>query len=257
VLRRYAAVIRDAAGLSTHTVTLETSSRARYPSVFAAALRGLGDEVAAVYLPDTDPVRARMIQSSGTGPMVVTECDTTAIALNAALWTTLAGRGHPPEASRVVIAGAERMPLLAPLLVAAGVGDLTTWRAVDAAAFPLRRIAARANVVINLLGPSPAMNAIRADHPDLLVITPDHGRDPLLALPGLLRAAVLVRGIKLDVAVAHAAALALVMATPPASTLPTKPDRALSDQIADAVIWALPPAARHPSPRTPGNSTGP
>jgi len=253
VLRRYAALIRDVAGVPTHAVTLEASSPARFAAVFSAAVRGVGDEVAAVFLPHTDPARARLVRSCASGPLVVTERDTTAIALTAALCTTLAGAGRTPGASRVVIAGAERMPMLAALLVAAGVGDLTAWQAADAAAFPLRRVADRADVVINLLGEFPAISVLRTEYPDLMVIGPDPRRDPLLALPGLLRAAVLMPGIELDVEVAQAAALALVMATPPLSTLPPEPDRALSDQVADAVIWALPPTARHPSGREPHN----
>ena len=246
VLRRYAALIRETAGLTTHVVTLETSTPAGFAGLFSAALAGVGDEVAAVFLPHTDPARARLVASSPTGPLVLTEWDSTAIALTATLCTTLAGAGRTAGASRVVIAGTERLPMLAPLLVAAGVGDLTAWRASDAAGFPLRRVAAGANVVINLLGELPAIAALRADHPDLVVITPDAGRDPLLALPGLLRAAVLAPRLELDIEVAYAAALALVMATPPLATLPPGPDRGLSDQVADAVIWALPCAARHP-----------
>ena len=255
VLRRYAALIRETAGLPTHVLTLQASGPARFASLFSAALGGVADEVAAVFLPHTDPARASLVGSSGNGPLVVTERDTTAIALTAELCTTLAGAGRTPAASRVVIAGTERMPMLAALLVAAGVGDLTAWHVSDAAAFPLGRVAAEADVVINLLGEFPAIGAIRADHPDLVVIVPDVRRDPLLVLPGLLRAAVLVPGIELDVEVAYGAALALVMATPPLATLPPGPDRELANQVADAVIWALPPAARHPSglqPRHPG-----
>jgi len=250
VLRRYAALIRETVGLPTHVRTLQDGGPAQFAGLFSAALDGVGDAVAAVFLPHTDPARARLVVSSGTGPLVVTDRDSTAIALTARLCTTLAGAGQAPAASRVVIAGAERLPMLSPLLVAAGVGDLTAWQSKDAAGFPLRRVAAGADVVINLIGEQPAIAGMRAAHPDLVVITPDPGRDPLLALPGLLRAAVLVPRFELDVEVAYAAALALVMATPPLATLPRGPDRGLSDQVADAVIWALPCAARHPCRQT-------
>src|SRR5882757_1030986 len=58
VLRRYAALIRETAGLTTHVVTLETSTPAGFAGLFSAALAGVGDEVAAVFLPHTEPDRA-------------------------------------------------------------------------------------------------------------------------------------------------------------------------------------------------------
>jgi malate dehydrogenase (oxaloacetate-decarboxylating) len=203
-------------------------------------------EVAAVYLPHTGPLHPRRAQEARPGPLVVTDRDTTAISLAAALWTTLTARGRPLGDSRVVIAGAERAPMLAGLLVAAGVGELTAWPASDAAAYPLPRVAARADVVINLLGQVAAIRAVRTGHPEVVVITPVPWRDPLLALPGLLRAAVQVPGIELNVDVAQACVRALTMATPPLYPLPPRADRKLTEQLTEAVISTLPPAARHP-----------
>jgi len=255
VLRRYAALIHHLTALPTRVIVLDADSPEQFAALYSDAVEGMDSDVAAVFLTHTDPHRTRLVQQVKTVPVVVTDHDTTAIALTAALWTTLARAGAAPQSSRVVIAGTDTMPTLGPLLVAAGVGDLTGWRTSDAAAFPLRIVAKDADVVINLLGESPLPRGLRTDRPDLAVLTPNWSRDPLLAVPGLLRAAVLIPGVKLDVEVAHDCALALVMATPPEQDLPPGPGRALTDQVVDAVIRTLPPTARHPSGRTHHNVT--
>jgi malate dehydrogenase (oxaloacetate-decarboxylating) len=255
VLRHYATLIRDATGLPTQVIRIEASDPGRFAATFTHALTTPPAQVAAVFLTHTDPDRARAVQHVAGGLVVLIDEDTTAIALTAAVCTALARAARPAAAARVVIAGGARIRMLGPLLVAAGIGELTAWWPQDAPAYPLPTIAAQADVVINLLGRCPAIDAIRAHYPDLVVIAPDPTRDPLLVVPGLLRAATAVPDLRLNTAVAHAAALALVMATPPLQELPPGPYPALAEQVADAVIWSLPAALRHPSGRAPHKPT--
>lgn len=231
MLRRYATLIEDLAGLSTRVI----------PSDYG--LRGLRLDVDAVFLARTAPDRVLRVRNSVAGPPVITDQDTTAIALTAALLTTLTRADRAPHASRVVIAGAHTMPTLCPLLLAAGIGDITTWNPADAFAFPLRRVAAGADAVINLVGGGGRFAWPRLTSP--AVIVPDPGRDPLLALPGLARAFARHPGARLTVEIQHACALALAAATPPGEQLPRRPDHTLVEQIADATTRALHPQG-HP-----------
>lgn len=66
------------------------------------------------------------------------------------------------------------------------------------------------------------------------VIAPQYVRDPLSALPGLLRAMTRTPDAPLDVEVHHACTLALVMATPPKELLPHGLGRVLTEHVADA-----------------------
>lgn len=243
MLRRYVALIEDLAGLRGLELHLDHDPRRA-----AAGLRGLPSEVGALFLPHVRrdfACRARDL----TDVPVVTDQDTTAIALAAALLTTLTRAGRTPRASQVVIAGAGTLPILCPLLMVCGVGSVTTWNPADALSFPLRRIAADADVVIDLLGGTTIGTVgIGAFAPDLepTVIVPDSRRGPLLALPGLLRALTRTPDARLDVEVHHACALALVMATPPDDVLPVSPYDALVDQVTDAALRALQQPAHRP-----------
>lgn len=235
VLRRYSTLIRDVAGLRTHALALDAS----VPPQFEAALRALPDEVGVLFLPTASSEFACRVRAVADSRPVLTGQDTTAIALAAALLTTLTRAGRAPRASQVVIAGADALPILCPLLVACGVGSVTTWSLADAEAFPLCRVTAGVDVVVNLLarelaGPEPA------------VIAPQHVRDPLLALPGLLRAMTRTPNAPLDVEVHHACTLALVMATPPEELLPHGLDRVLTEQVTDAATTALRESANRP-----------
>ncbi|GLZ27895.1 hypothetical protein Lesp02_00850 [Lentzea sp. NBRC 105346] len=227
VLRTYASVVEDMAGLETRVIASDYG------------LHDLAPDIGAVVLVRTAPERAQRLRDSLTGLPVVTDQDTTAIALAAAVHNTLSRIGRAPEASRIVIAGARTMPALCPLLLAAGIGDITTWNPRDAMVFPLRRIAADADAVINLVGGGGRFAWPRHDTP--AVIVPDPGRDPLLALPGLLRALTQDSFIQLTVDVQHACAMALAAVTPSGHQLPRWPEPSLVTQIADAAA-----APRHP-----------
>jgi hypothetical protein len=80
----------------------------RFGSVTAAhtQLRDLPAEVGAIFLPHTRPEFAYAARALADGPPVLTSQDTTAIALTAAVLTTLTRAGRAPRSSRVVIAGA-------------------------------------------------------------------------------------------------------------------------------------------------------
>jgi len=140
------------------------------------------------------------------------------------------------------------------LLVAAGCGESHACTSATRRLSPLGRVAAEADVVINLPRGVPAIGAIRAYHPDLVVIVPDVRRDPLLVLPACCGPRPR-SWHRVGCRVAYGAALALVMATPPLATLPPGPDRELANQVADAVIWPCRPPPdilglqpRHPVP---------
>lgn len=229
-LRQYAAVIEDLAGLPAHVLRLGAGDPQQLQAVLPA-------DVGVVVLTHARPEYVRAAQAAVDVP-VLTDQDTGAIVLAARLLTTLTRAGRAPRSSRVVIAGADTIPTLCPLAMAAGVGDITTWHQEDSVAFPLRRIASGVDAVIDLLGAWPPADA-DAMHAEPAVIVPENRRDPLLALPGLLRALTRTPGARLDVDVQHACVLALVMATPPDQQLPHGPDRTLADQVADAATQAL------------------
>jgi malate dehydrogenase (oxaloacetate-decarboxylating) len=232
VLRQEATLIQDLAGLSTRVISLDPDGSQRIQEV----LDHLPSEVGAVFLTHTESHRALEAQSAVSRP-VVTDQDTTAIALSVALLTTLGRRGRAPQASRVVIAGAQSMPILCPLLMVAGLGDITSWNPGDAVAFPLHRIAAGTDAVIDVVGAT-NLSGSSATAAEPAVITPDEAVHSLLALPGLLRVLTQIPNAQLDVEVYLTCALALVMATPPDEDLPHS-DHALADRIVDAVATAL------------------
>jgi hypothetical protein len=227
VLRRYADTVEELTGLPVQVIATDYS------------LHSLDSRVGAVFLARADPERTRRAREVVTGVPVVTEQDTAAIALTAALLTTLARAGRAPSLSRVVIAGARTMPALSHLLLVAGIGDVTTWNPADALAFPLRRIASGADAVISLVGGGGRYAWPRHGIP--AVIVPDPARDPVLALPGLVRALTEHPGAKPALGVHRACAVALAQATAPGDLLPRRPDRALTERIAEAASLALHP----------------
>ncbi len=194
----------------------------------ADRLSELPSDVGAVYLagsrPEDVPAVAALV-----GVPVVSDLDTTAIAGAAMVLATLAAAGRPPHAARVVVAGADAVPALAAVLIAGGVGEITVWRPRDAIAFPLRRVAASVDIVVDLVGAArPGFGA---------VVLAGGLFPPLLALPGLVRGLVAAPGVRADVNVLHACALAVVMATPPDRRLPDA-TADLGRRIADAVLRA-------------------
>ncbi|ELB89992.1 hypothetical protein Rwratislav_26564 [Rhodococcus wratislaviensis IFP 2016] len=176
------------------------------------------------------------------GPVILTELDvlTAAVAVAAATITTLRRRSVPPRAGRVVVTGASWAPLLAPVLIASGVGDLSSWHERDAEAFPLRRLMEHNDVLIDLAGCAPDGAA-----PGRTVTVPADGfAYGALVLPGLL-AALCGHGVRtLTVEVVAACVRALALITPADQMLPFADDRLLVSAVARHVSRAL----GHPVP---------
>lgn len=236
-LRRCSAVIEDLAGMRTHVLPLDFGA----PHTAADALNALPADVGVGFLSGAHREFACHVRALAGVPMV-TDHDTIAIALTVSTLTTLARAGRRPRTSQVVIAGADTLPILCPLLMVAGIGSVITWNSADAYSFPLRRVVVGSDAVVNLL-PSDTVGMGDMEPP---VIAPDPDRDPLLALPGLLRAIVRTRAVRLDVEVHQACVFALVMATPPDELRPDGPDRVLTDRVAEAATTALRGSANRP-----------
>lgn len=243
-------VLREMAGLSAAPVALT----ARDAAQLSAGLRALPPEVTAVFVAGTDPARSRTAQrdlACTGGIPVVTEQDTTGIALAAAVLTTLTRAGTTPHASQVVIAGADQLPLLTPLLLAAGIGDLVSWNQADAIGYPLATAAWRATVVVDLLGAATALTPAFGDDVPVPVIALDDPVARLLAVPGLLRAIrhTATAGMSADplyhLDLHHACARALAALTPVDRLLPEMADPDLCEVVARAATDVL----QHP-PRT-------
>lgn len=227
VLRHWAALIHQCTGLAAGSA-----------EDLSTGLRGLPCDIGAVFLIHTDPAHHAAAtgseQAGGSQCRVVTDRAVTATAATAALLTTLRRRGLSPGRSRVVIAGAATMPVLRPLLLAAGFGCVTSWDRRDAVTFPLRWITRHADAVVDLLGCARELAKALSDRPELVIITPDQTSWTLLALPGLLRAAATAQDPKFDIAGYHACAPALVAATPPGRLLPDPRDAALTSTVEQA-----------------------
>ncbi|MGH3814332.1 MAG: hypothetical protein ACRDUV_18085 [Pseudonocardiaceae bacterium] len=230
VLRHWAALIHECTGLAAQPVYLA----AQNAEDLSAGLRDLPADIGAVVLIHTDPAHhpagTRSQRGGDSERRVVTDQAMTATAATAALLTSLRRRGLSPGRSRVVIAGGATMPVLRPLLLAAGFGCVTSWDRRDAVTFPLRWITRHAEAVVDLLGCTRELAEAASDHPELAIITPDRNW-ALLALPGLLRAAATTPDPRVDIAGYHACALALVAATPPDRLLPDPTDAAPTSTV--------------------------
>ena len=178
------------------------------------------------------------------GPAVLTDQDTTAIAVTASLLTALARADRAPTRSRVVITGAHTVPLLRPLLIAAGIGEIDSWNDSDAAGCGLTRFAYGADAVIDLIGRTPHLPVF--GHIQPIVISPDTHSYGHLAVPGLLTA--ILRHPERTVDLYYRCALALVAATPPHRLLP---DPDLVENIASAAGQVL-HRHHHSTATTPG-----
>lgn len=234
----------DAAGLHVRAgVPVRAAPlSARDTEGLAAQLRGLPTDTGAIFLTHTDPARARAAQRAvheAGGPPVLTDADTTTVTLTAALLATVARAGREPATSRVVIAGADALPELCPLLIATGVGDISSWNASDGRAFPLHHLARHANAVIDLLGATaPAAGWVPGDRWSN-VISPDDPGYRLLPAPGLFAALAHYPDATVDLDVLRACAMAMTAATPPGRPVPEMDDPHLTEAIVSAVFRVL------------------
>ena len=108
------------------------------------------------------------------------------------------------------------LPRLGPLLLTAGVGTLTTWNQRDAEDYPLRRVMAHNDVLIDLTGTAPDTAA-----PGRTLRLPGNPFDyGALVLPGLLSALCAHDASSLTIDVLAACARALARRTPPVRFCP-------------------------------------
>ncbi|NUT48832.1 MAG: hypothetical protein HOV94_16220 [Saccharothrix sp.] len=164
---------------------------------------------------------------------VVTIEDATATAVAAAVLAALRRAGRPPHDSRVVIVGADHLPLLCLVLIATGVGDIATCNTDDAAVFPLHGITEHADVLVDLMdlgGPASPAGPV--------VVTRDT-LDPMLVLPGLLHATDGVPVVGLDLAVHQACATALATVISPGRHRRPEAEYPIIALVADTAIRAL------------------
>ncbi len=234
----------DAQAIREHTGVPASAFavRSRNAGELSVALRSLPDEVEAVYLTGADPAKARAAQrdvAAGGGLPVITEEETAAIAMAAAVLVRSRRLHVAPFAAKVVVAGSDTMPLLVPLLVASGIGEVLAWRRDDAAGYPLAEIARNATAVADPAGELGG-SALAA---------PERSAR-LLPLPGLfaaVRRGLVARPVndplyQLDVH--RACAHALTTLTPVDRLLPELSDPDLAARVLDAIEEALRPRGR-------------
>lgn len=221
-----AALLRENTGL---TACAELVTAADTDELIDVVRRIAADFPGGIYVAYTHPGRERALQAALSGTAaVITDQQTTAVALLAATLTTLRRRGVAPAAGRLVIVGSEHNPLVTELAVAAGIGEITRWGPADAHNLPLVALTGtRGTVVIDL---NTAMHRRRHDlaiDSTAAVLAVDEPATALLALPALLAAT--RRTARPPAAAEHLACVhALIACTPPGQLLPTLADPALT-----------------------------
>ncbi|MFI5611602.1 hypothetical protein [Amycolatopsis sp. NPDC051903] len=220
---------------------------ARDEEDLAAAVRALPAGVSTIFLARTESGRARAVQRElardGRSP-IITEQDTRAIALVAMTLVSLHRRAVAPFNARVVVTDSAAVPVLLPLLMACGVGDISSWRTEDARVFPLSVIAQDVNAVIDLVGAAADLEAVAGVDVISEVLAAGDPVAHLLALPGLTCALGTARagGTALQQFGVHrATAHALASLTPVDRKLPDLADPDLTARVAHAVSEALTP----------------
>jgi len=232
IVRGFAEHLSALARVPVRPVTVEAADAAQ----LAAGIRALPADVGPVLLTHADLERTRVVQQDlrGSGvPLVLTDQDATAIALTAAVLAAVADRPTALRIGKVVVAGAQYLPILAPLLVAADVADITTWNASDAVAFPLQHVVYGADAVVDLVGALPGWVA-KGRHAEIVVITRGFARTAPCAAAGLLRAALNDPAVTFDLATYRAAAQALISALTVERPLTQQNARVLTGRVTDA-----------------------
>lgn len=120
-----ASLIENLAGVRVEVLELEPGALWEADARLTAFLGNVG----VLFLPHASPEVACQVRAMAGVP-VLTGQDTTAIALAAAVSTTLARTGRAPGSSQVVIAGADALRILCPLLMVGGASTVTTWNLI-------------------------------------------------------------------------------------------------------------------------------
>lgn len=230
----YAALLRERTPLRAGCLPLAPAD----PNAVAARIARLPSRVSAVFLVGMKPTDSASVQlrvAGLKGAVVVSEADVLAAALGAAALGTLRCRGVAPGSGRIVVTDSAVLPRLAPLLIASGIATMTTWRECDAQSYPLRRVMANNDLLIDLTG-----RAADTDAPGRTLRWPpvpfDYGA---LVLPGLLNVLRPRGDASVTVEVLAACARALAHLAPPGQILPALADPMLVSAVAAEVARAL------------------
>lgn len=233
IVREFAEHLGALARMPVRPVTVEAADATQ----LAAGIRALPADVGPVLVTHADLERTRLVQQElrdSGGPLVLTDQDATAIALTAAVLAAVAERPRALRAGKVVVAGAQHLPTLAPLLAAAGIADITTWNVADAVAFPLQHVVYGADAVVDLAGALPGRVA-EDRHAEIALITRGSALTAPCAAAGLLRAALRDPAATFDLGTYRAAARALTSASAADRPLTQRNAQVLTDRVTDAV----------------------
>lgn len=237
------AALRDYSGRGAFPLRV-----ARDDGRLTPAFTKLPAEAGAVFLANADPAQAHSPQQTlrnVPGVPVVTDQETSAVALTAALLASVSRAGRRPGASRVVVVEADTLPVLHPLLAAAGFVDLVQWPQADGDAVPLKVLAQGASAVVDLSGDGRGTAAVENAESDCAVIAPDDPLGLLLPVPGLMRSVLDFPGIltasdlSTRVELYCACAYSLAAAAPPDGLLPELADPAVPRNVAQAANAVL------------------
>lgn len=230
----YVALIEDRTPMRALPLPLSRGGVCRV----ASAIAGFPTRLAAVLVVGLAASESAAVQrqvADTAGPLVIGEIDMVTAALAAGVITVLGSRGVPRERARVVMTGAESAPLLGPILIACGIGDLTTWHHRDAVAYPLNRLMEHNDILIDPNAAAPVQVA-----PDgTLTIPNDPFEFGALVLPGLLGALCGHGVAALDIEHPAAAANAVARLTPAGQVLPDLNEPMLVTAIAQHVSQTI------------------
>jgi hypothetical protein len=231
----YAALIDDRTPLRAVPLPLSTGDVETVVSAISGHHRGRLSAAVVVGLAASKSAAVQRQVANSGGPLVIAEIDVVTSALAAAVMTTLRSRGVSRERARVVVAGAAWAPLLGPILIACGIGELTKWDQCDAHEYPLARLMEHNDILIDPSATAPIPIA-----PDRIVTLP---HDPFdfgaLVLPGLLAGLCGLDVAALGIEHLAAAADAVARLTPSGQVLPELNEPLLVAAIARRVPQTL------------------
>ncbi|MBP2452418.1 hypothetical protein [Mycolicibacterium lutetiense] len=230
----YAGLVSDRTNMRAVPLPLISSEAA----AVAARLSQLPVCLDAVLLIGLDATTAGQVQTAvgaAGGPPVITELDATTVAVAAAACAVLRDRGVTSRRGEIVVTGPENAPRLGPLLAALGIAAMTTWRRYDAEDYPLRRLMAHNDVLIDLAG----IGDERAAPGRTLRMPADPYDFGALVVPGLLAGLCGQGRSPVTIELFTACARALTLLTPTNQVLPDLNERLLVPAITSRIHRTL------------------